>query len=103
MLPPPVPRVKVHAEVSWHLTRIWSLLRSTQEWLSNREIARRTDLNERTVRNHTFDLRQLTLVEVSEYFPNHLHRLAPDAATRNPAVFDRMEMICKIIAERRRP
>jgi phage anti-repressor protein len=102
-LPPPAPRLKEHAEVSWHMARLWTLLRHTDEWLSNRELAHRSGIKERTARAHTRYFRQLGLVEVHEYFPNHLHRMAEDAEARNPAVYHRLNMIATLIEERRRP
>jgi prophage antirepressor-like protein len=102
-LPPPAPRIKEHAEVSWHMARLWTLLRHTDEWLSNRELAHRSGIKERTARAHTRYFRQLGLVEVHEYFPNHLHRMAEDAEARNPAVYHRLNMIATLIEERRRP
>jgi phage anti-repressor protein len=102
-LPPPAPRIKEHAEVSWHMARLWTLLRHTDEWLSNRELAHRSGIKERTARAHTRYFRQLGLIEVHEYFPNHLHRMAEDAEARNPAVYHRLNMIATLIEERRRP
>jgi len=102
-LPPPTPRIKEHAEVSWHMARLWTLLRHTDEWLSNRELAHRSSIKERTARSHTRYFRQLGLIEVHEYFPTHLHRIAADAETRNPAVYRRLDLIAALIEERRRP
>ena len=102
-LPPPAPRPREHAEVSWHMAAVWRLLRLCDEWLSNKEIAARIGIAARTVRAHTRYFRQLGLIEVHEYFPHHLHRVALDADLRHPGVYQRLEEITALIEARRRP
>ena len=102
-LPPPTPRPREHAEVSWHMAAVWRLLRQCDEWLSNKEIAARIGIAARTVRAHTRYFRQLGLIEVHEYFPHHLHRVALDADLRHPGVYQRLEEITALIEARRRP
>jgi prophage antirepressor-like protein len=100
MLPPPTPRIKEHAEVSWHLAAVWALLRDSQETLTNREIAQRTGVAARTARAHTRYLLQLGMLDLHETFPRHLYVVAAQAQTRARGVYERLNMITSVIQAR---
>jgi prophage antirepressor-like protein len=101
-LPPPAPRVREHAEVSWHLAAVWSLFHRTGECLTNHEIAQRTGIAPRTARAHTRYLLQVGMLEVHETFPRHLYVLSPQAATRHIGVYQRLQVLTAVIEERQR-
>ncbi len=99
-LPAPTPRVREHAEVSWHLAAVWSLLYRTNETLSNHEIAQRTGIAQRTARAHTRYLLQLGMLELHETFPRHLYVVCAQAERRNAGVYQRLQKICAVIEAR---
>lgn len=101
-LPPPRPPVREHAEVSWHLASVWALLRDSGEVLTNREIAQRTGISESTAKQHTRYLRQLGMLDMHESFPRHLYLLSEQAENRNPGVYQRLQVVTRIIQERNR-
>jgi phage anti-repressor protein len=101
-LPAPAPRIKEHAEVSWHLAQVWMLLRDTKEVLTNHEIAQRTGVSERTAKHHTRYLMQLGLLEMHEVFPRHLYHIAEQADKRNPGAYHRLQVVTGLIHERHR-
>lgn len=102
MLPPPPPKPREHAEVSWHLLAVFCLLRDHDEWLSNHEIAQRTGIAPRTARAHTYYLFHLGMIERQEAFPRHLHHFAQAAPQRNGGVFQRLCQMAEIVQARRR-
>lgn len=99
-LPPPAPRVREHAEVSWHLAAVWTLLQRTEECLTNREIAVRTGIAPRTARAHTRYLHQVGMLELHETFPRHLYGLAAQAAERHADVYRRLTLLAGLIQAR---
>lgn len=101
-LPPPRPPIREHAEVSWHLASVWALLRDSGEVLTNREIAQRTGISESTAKQHTRYLRQLGMLDMHESFPRHLYLLSPQAENRNPGVYQRLQIVTRVIQERNR-
>jgi prophage antirepressor-like protein len=100
MLPPPVPHRREHAEVSWHLAAVWSLLHRTEECLTNKEIAQRTGIAERTARAHTRYLLHVGMLDLHETFPRHLYVRAEQAATRNAGVYHRLTRLTAVIEAR---
>lgn len=99
-LPAPTPRIKEHAEVSWHLASVWALLRDSGECLTNREIAQRTGIAPRTARAHTRYLLQLGMLDLHETFPRHLYILAEQAQNRNSGVYHRLNKLTELIQAR---
>lgn len=99
-LPAPAP-AREHAEVSEHLVRIWVALRDSEGWLSSVELAHRCAVAPRTARAHTKYLVELGLVDMLETFPHHLHRLSPEAAKRNVAAYQRLQLIASVMESRR--
>jgi phage anti-repressor protein len=99
-LPAPVPRIKEHAEVSWHLAAVWSLLQRSGECLTNYEIAQRTGIARRTASAHTRYLLQLGMLEVHETFPRHLYVFSASAEQRNAGVYHRLQRLTEVIQAR---
>jgi prophage antirepressor-like protein len=99
-LPAPAPRIKEHAEVSWHLAAVWSLLHRTGECLTNHEIAQRTGIAPRTARAHTRYLLQVGMLELYETFPRHLYVLSPHAAKKNAGIYQRLHYLTEVIQAR---
>jgi prophage antirepressor-like protein len=99
-LPAPAPRVKEHAEVSWHLAAVWSLLQRSGECLTNYEIAQRTGIARRTASAHTRYLLQLGMLEVHETFPRHLYVFSASAEQRNASVYHRLQRLTEVIQAR---
>lgn len=99
-LPPPEPPTREHAIASWYLLEIFLLLRDTEEWLSNQEIVQRTGIGSRCTRAHTLYLLQVGMIERQEVFPRYLHRGSPDAARRNPGVYNRLCLMAETMRAR---
>lgn len=99
-LPPVPPRVREHAEVSTHLLGVWVLLRDSQEWLSNRELAQRTGIAARTARAHTHYLTALGVIDCQEVFPRHVYRVASRAEELNRGVYLRLNEIADVVRSR---
>lgn len=99
-LPAPRPRVREHAEISWHLLQVWTLLRDSQEWLSNREVAQRAGVAPRTARAHTKYLTNLGMLDVHEIFPRHLYGVSERAARHNAGVFHRLNALAAVMQTR---
>jgi hypothetical protein len=100
-LPPPRPRRRhPHASVSWHLLKVWVLLRDSDDWLSNHEIAAFIGMNPRTARAHTHYLADLGLIDLHEMSPRYLYGLAPDAKTRSPREYERLNHLATILQNR---
>ena len=100
-LPPPPVRIREHAEVSWHLAAVWTLMQ-TGEVLTNRDIAQRTGIAGRTARAHTHYLLYVGMLDLHETFPRHLYQLSPTAEKRNAGIFHRLTRLAELIAERQK-
>ena len=92
------PRSPERAEVSEHLVRVWQTLKAAQEWLTNREVARRSGVVPRTARAHTKYLLGLGMLDTLETFPRHLFRVSEQAEHRNAAIYRRLNLIEEALA-----
>jgi prophage antirepressor-like protein len=93
--------IQTRSEVSEHLIRVWTLMRDNDEWLTNRQIAHRAAMVNRTARAHTARLFKLGLLERFPTFPGHVYKLAPDARDKSPEVYDQLETIAMVMNSRR--
>ena len=97
------PRSSERAEVSEYLIRVWQTLKSAEEWLSNREIARRSEVSGRTSRAYTKHLLDLGLIDRLRTFPGHRFRISEQAEQRNSAVYQRLNLVEEALATRTLP
>jgi prophage antirepressor-like protein len=87
-------------EVSLHMAKAWRLLRTSEEWLSNQEIAQRTGIAPRTARSYTHYWLHYGLLECEEVFPRHLYRLAPEASRQYARIWQHMERCSTLLLTR---
>src|SRR4029450_12624598 len=87
------------AEISAHLTAVWLVFKRTDlpPWLDSREIPAASKIAPRTARHHAKYLLDLGLLDRAEAFPRHLYRLSPQAAKRNPRMYQRLEWHAAIL------
>lgn len=85
-------------EISIHEAVIYSSLRGSAKWMTNREIAKATarPVAERTVRHHTRRLVALGLLDLAEVFPAHRYRVSEMADKRNAAYVNRLKAACEV-------
>ena len=80
------------SEISHHEVRIYQSLKTRpQEWLTNKEIAGVSGVNERTVRLHTLRFVKLGMLDLAEVFPAHRFRWSAKAERRNKSYEVRLE------------
>jgi DNA-binding transcriptional ArsR family regulator len=98
------PHSHERAEISEHLTAVWLAFKrhDLPQWLDSREIAAASDIAPRTARHHVKYLLELGLLDMEESFPRHLYRLSPQAAKRNPGMYQRLDLHAEIINARKR-
>lgn len=87
-------------EVSIHLARVWRLLGTSEEWLSNREIASRTGIAQRTARAHTRYLLDIGLIERQEVFPRHLYKRCTEAERQHVRAWKHLESCTEVLLMR---
>lgn len=93
-------RGKENTGVSMHLLSVWRVLRDSNEWLSNKEISRKSGVANRTARAHTHYLVGLGLLDMLEVSPARLYRLSESAEHRNHAAYQQLQLIDNVISER---
>jgi prophage antirepressor-like protein len=94
------PRPARRIEISLHMAKAWRLLRTSDEWLSNQEIAQRTGIAPRTARSYTYYLGHYGLLECQEVFPRHLYRLAQEAERQCARLWQHLDGCTAILLSR---
>ena len=96
----PPARTETRIEVSAQMARVWQLLRSSQDWLTNEEIAQEAQVSRSAARTYTRYWLGVGLVERHETFPRHIYRLAPDAERQYARLWQHLETCTAILLQR---
>jgi prophage antirepressor-like protein len=92
------------AEISEQLTDIWLCFKRQDipRWMDNRELAALSGVAYNTARQLSKYLFNLRLLDLEESHPRHLYRLSEQAAKRNPAMYQRLDLHVEILKARKR-
>lgn len=86
------------SEISHHQVKIYTALRDTKEWLTSKDLAKRSGVNERTTRAHLLKFVKLMVVDQVEVFPGHRYRLSDKASKRNQGIIGRLDQAEEIFS-----
>ena len=84
------------SEVSFNQVRVYSHLKTTGAWMTNREIAATLKISLRNASLHTQTLVKLGIFDQAEVFPGHRYRYSTKAKKRNLAYVQRLEEAVEI-------
>jgi Phenylacetic acid-responsive transcriptional repressor len=78
-------------EISLHEVKVYRVFKEhSKAWLTHKDIAKISELNERTVRAHTLRLVRSGVLDQAELFPAHRYRLSQKADKRNKGYMQRL-------------
>ena len=83
-------------EISHHLARIYSAVKTDLGWLTANDIAVRSSVSPRTARAHCLNLVKNGVFDQAEVFPAHRYRFSKMAGKRNRTIVQRIEEACVI-------
>lgn len=84
-------------EISIHEARLYRVFTKDESaWLTNRDVAKASQISERTARLHTLRLVKLGILDLAEVFPAHRFRISQMAEKRNRAYLQRLNNACSV-------
>ena len=83
-------------EVSEHLCKVFMCVRSSNGWVTAKDVSAASGVAERTSRAHLSRLVKLGLFDQAETFPAHRYRMSTKAGKRNISMLQRIESACSI-------
>jgi DNA-binding IclR family transcriptional regulator len=87
------------AEVSLHQLMVYEAVKNSTGWITNKDIAKLSGVNERTARAHVYKLVNLEVFEQAEVYPGHRYRLSEKAKKRKVAYLDRLDQARKVFGD----
>lgn len=87
------------AEISLHEVKVYRVFKEhSKAWLTHKDVAKISKINDRTVRSHTLRLIRLGVLDQAELFPQHRYRLSQKADKRNKGYKQRLDKADVIFA-----
>jgi predicted transcriptional regulator len=91
---------KEKSEISIHLAKVFMVIKSASpKWVTNKEIAEKTDVALRTVGAHTQHLVAAGIINQAEVFPQHRYQYSNMGDKRNKGFSDRLDTAIEIFKD----